>query len=328
MSKNSSNKNFDYASAPYNFIPFPDKVAYRHNINDLTHDKFYKNLKSGYIEYSIKTLTPLFVDNGKGEFFKINDEYVIPAGTVRGKVYSNAEILSSSYPRFIKDKMFWHRGCFEDTVLKDVYEKKVKPNKNDKINKYVRAGYLKRENGKWIIQPTVKVGEKNFEIIKEERLTYLRKYLNDNSYMYMDNKYKEDTKKDFWKEIDNLRKQKYKKEQLLNKYLNTGFKPYFKNVVYWVSDENVNIKCILGNKYKKFENTKYGMLMNSNNLSYKQVHYLIYEEDEKAYPIEIQQHIINQYNINVKLRQNGEIKGFNSSEIKKRKRNAYILYSR
>ena len=50
MSKNGSNKNFNYASAPYNFIPFPDKVAYRHNINELTHDKFYKNLKSGRSE--------------------------------------------------------------------------------------------------------------------------------------------------------------------------------------------------------------------------------------------------------------------------------------
>lgn len=319
MGKDKNNKDFKYASAPYNFIPFPEKIVYRRDAENITHEKNCENLKKGYIEYSINTLSPLFIDDGKGDFFKINEKYSIPSGTVRGKVYSNAEILSSSYPQFIKDNQLWHRGCFEDTILKEVYNKRVKPNPNEKINQYVQSGYLKIQNDKWIIQPTVKLGKKNFEIIDEQKLIHLKKYLNTKCYMYNDEKYNKDTSKDFWNEIYKLKKQTHEKFKLLRKYANKGFQPYFRNVTYYVSGENTHIKYILGDNYKKFNNTKYGVLMNSNNLSCKQVHYLIYEEDVNANPIEIKQDIMDQYNINVKLRQDGEIKGFNLGDIKRRK---------
>ncbi|EPS52105.1 hypothetical protein CFSAN002368_11576 [Clostridium botulinum A1 str. CFSAN002368] len=89
------------------------------------HNVFEKGLKTGYIDYLINVETPLFISDGEKEsdFFKVNGEYRIPGSTIRGKVRSNAEILSCSYPEFIENKKLWFRGAFSKDVLKDMYKK-------------------------------------------------------------------------------------------------------------------------------------------------------------------------------------------------------------
>lgn len=174
-----------YARAPYNFIPFPEKIVYRHTIlskykdeedKGITilpkHNVFEKGLKTGYIDYSINLETPLFISNGEEEsdFFKVNGKYTIPGSTVRGKVRSNAEVLACSYPEFIENKKLWFRGAFSKDVLKDMYKKVVLPDETGQISDYVKAGYLTRKGDKWLITPAKQINNKFFTEIHESKL--------------------------------------------------------------------------------------------------------------------------------------------------------------
>lgn len=228
----------NYASAPYNFIPFPKSVVYRHfikgcieesdmpkleakDIDELIyHDKFYSNLKTGYIDYKIVTKSPMFVGDGKGNFFKVNDRCTIPGATMRGRVRSNAEVLSCAYPEFINDKKLWYRAPFSNSkdVLKTLYNNTLfsKP-KNPKITDEVKAGYLTNTSGRYRIIPAVedKFG-RSFRDINEGVLrNKLKKTgVKDEliNYMYLLNR-----DSDLWNKIDELKFEKKKLRKELKK---------------------------------------------------------------------------------------------------------------
>lgn len=181
MKKNE--KNFlKYARAPYNFIKFPSEVKYiEKKLPD--HNKFYENLKTGYIEYEIKNETSLFIGAEKNEnessSFEIDNKKVIPGSTMRGKIRSNAEILSFSYPHFIDKARFTYRDLAGETVLKEEYSKRLLLNEGSKnINYKVKVGVIKRINEKYILYPSKKIKfiqneeekEKRFFTIDEFRL--------------------------------------------------------------------------------------------------------------------------------------------------------------
>ena len=79
----------------YDFIPFPEEVYVPAENND----KAY----SGYIIYSLSNETKLTIGNGEDGIFTINGKTVIPGSSIRGRIRSNAEILSCAYPRFVSD---------------------------------------------------------------------------------------------------------------------------------------------------------------------------------------------------------------------------------
>lgn len=222
-------KKYEYASAPYNFIPFPEKVVYRHSIfecdrNNIiqgydidvlpSHDRFEANLKTGYIEYMIDVKTPLFISNGKREFFSVNGEYVIPGSTVRGKVRSNAEVLSWSNPEFIKDGKLWYRGAFSGDVLKKMYEEFLFPNENSKINDKVKAGYLINKYGEYKIIPAKEDAyQKSFKPVHEKNLVkQCKKMVINNEIHFMYSLEYEENKlnpqKDSWNRFDELKHNK------------------------------------------------------------------------------------------------------------------------
>jgi CRISPR-associated protein (TIGR03986 family) len=326
---------YEYASAPYNFIPFPDKVVYRHYIKEYMdnscedelddlknksidelpyHDKFYKDLKSGHVDYIIKTQTPMFIGDGSGNFFKVNDTYTIPGSTVRGKVRSNAEILSWSYPEFIEDKRLWYRGAFSDDVLKKIYRKVLLPEKNSKINDNVKAGYLTNENGQYkIISAREDKNHKTFRSIHEGELCRecgkIKKDSELISFMYFLN-YNENPEKNSWNKFNKLKNEKKslenelkkkignkedkelnirinkiekEKKDILKNSTNRYYKPYHCNIKYKIDKDNkLEITDI-----KKFDyDENYGILMNSNKIkgSNKQNHYIIYAPDLNGKP--------------------------------------------
>ncbi|WP_051542274.1 TIGR03986 family type III CRISPR-associated RAMP protein [Clostridium lundense] len=349
-------RGYEYASAPYNFIPLPKEVVYRHrfsNINteeidkELRHDIFDSESKSGYIQYSIKVETPLFIDNGKENFFKVGNKEVIPGSTLRGKVRSNAEILSYAYPKFIESKKLWHRGCFESTKLKHVYYKTIKLSKKSRINDYVKAGYLKREKGKWVIYPALEDKDKrSFRTIHEKDVKNLIDEFPENLLMY---KSIEDKPiNEFWKELD---KKKNERKDLLKKKVNTRnidddikkllrdqknyeFKFYYMYVNYSINGENKKIaKLEIIENYNKLDKKNkecIGMLMNSTNLGNKVHHYLIYEKDIKKVPKSISDEVLNQYKTNVRLKQENIVEDFElhdneSNNFYKEKPIFYIL---
>lgn len=225
----------NYASAPYNFIPFPKSVVYRHfikgcieesdksklkakDIDELVyHDKFYSNLKTGYIDYKIVTKSPMFVGDGKGKFFKVNNECTIPGSTMRGRVRSNAEVLSCAYPEFINDKKLWYRAPFSNSndVLKILYNNTLfSKTKNPKITDEVKAGYLINISGRYKIIPAIedRFG-RSFRDINEGDLRNKLKKLKVKdgliNYMYLLNR-----ESDLWNKISELKfeKKKLRKE--------------------------------------------------------------------------------------------------------------------
>ncbi|WP_283592006.1 TIGR03986 family CRISPR-associated RAMP protein [Clostridium butanoliproducens] len=361
MGNNNQNKE-RYARAPYNFIPFPKKIFYRHTILPEYEDKkgkgitvlpmhnvFEKGLKTGYIDYSINVETPLFISDGEKEsdFFKINGKYTIPGSTVRGKVRSNVEILSCSYPEFIEDKKLWFREIFLSDVLKDMYRKAVLPEKTGQISDNVKAGYLTRKGDKWFITPAKQVNNKFFKEIHESKLRDqyidMNKYVKNNIFMYEDVNKKSGerlwelfrNKKNEKKEINKIIKEKekelsikyhYKLKQQIKKLENQiknidgelknllinnerkGFKPYYYKASYHLKDNN-EIKITKVSESVKDES--YGILMNSSRLNYKQNHYLIFEKDTEKLEKEVRKELITQYKTSIQHRQKeAEVENF------------------
>ena len=105
------------ATAPFNFIRFPDEAYIRYKkAEDLPKfDKYYKDLNTGYIDYEFTCETPMFVGSEKKkdslnnidivDFFKNSDnKFCVPGSSIRGVIRSNTEILGFSYPEFVEDK--------------------------------------------------------------------------------------------------------------------------------------------------------------------------------------------------------------------------------
>ncbi|NFS04092.1 TIGR03986 family CRISPR-associated RAMP protein [Clostridium botulinum] len=357
MRNNSQNKE-RYAKAPYNFIPFPEKIFYRHTIlpkyeekegKGITilpkHNVFKKDLKTGYIDYSINVETPLFISDGEKEsdFFKVNGEYTIPGSTVRGKVRSNAEVLSCSYPEFIENKKLWFRGSFSKDVLKDMYKEDVLPEKTGQISDNVKAGYLTRKGDKWFITPAKQVNNKFFKEIHESKLENqdinMDKDIRNNILMYefidkrsnkslwklignnknekkeinkrikeKGKKLSKEEKQELEKEIDNL---KSDIKRLLKNNERKAFKQYYYKALYHLKDNNEN-KITRVSESIKDENC--GILMNSSRLNCKQNHYLIFEKDTEKLAKEISKELIAQYKTSVQYRQKkAEVENFEIS---------------
>lgn len=322
----------NYASAPYNFIPFPKSVVYRHFIKDcieesdkpklkakdidelVYHDKFYSNLKTGYIDYKIVTKSPMFVGDGKGNFFKVNNICTIPGATMRGRVRSNAEVLSCAYPEFINDKKLWYRAPFAktDDALKELYRSALALNKKGaKITDKVKAGYLTNKNGKYTIIPAVEdESGRSFRDINEGELRNKLKKIEVKDglvkYMYvlgsgsglwkevgklkfdkkrLKKEFKEKMKYGNKKQLNEERKKeentiKYKIRELFKCNEKRQYEPYFVSLAYEIDNQYNELKINSISKFEYDENC--GILMNSSkvNGSNKQNHYIIYKPDE------------------------------------------------
>jgi CRISPR-associated protein (TIGR03986 family) len=328
---NNQNSNDNYACSPYNFIPFPKTYIYRykslddipnHNnrlglyndSNNQANDKgesIEKNeeLLSGVIDYSIRCHTPLFISDGNEDnpnFFTINDEYVIPGSTLRGKIRTNTEILSNSYPEFVENQKLWFRGLADKSKkVRNDYQNLLKNNsKNNEITEitnFVKAGYLiKNESNKYEIIQAFGYKDKNgnehsFRLVKEP---YLKKKIKDRKYkdIFM---FRDDTP---WGDINDIKQNKgipkFEKQRriggILRRYQNFSYMSYFVNVDYSVDYKNELLDIKIKNDQK--EN---GMLMNSSSMGSKQNHYLIYQKDESKSKLEIEDKIIDSFLTNV-----------------------------
>ena len=340
-------KDYNYASAPYNFIPFPKKVVYRHKVSkkneevvledlsvsgeNICHNSYKENKKTGYIRYKIKVKTPTFIGDGKGEIFKINGQPVIPGSTIRGKIRSNAEILSCAYPEFVENKKLWYREVFSKGNLKTKYMNRIKPD-GAKIQERVKAGYLVKVGNAYRIIEAKE--DENGHSFKEVNEYELRQAVENNKvhhglekeiFMY------ELRDEHLWSKIQNLKNEKkpknkelkllYEKnstvklnfeeqerkesleedikkiEEDIKKLLKNNevksFTPYFCNILY-NKDKNIIEKIV-----RKTEESGYCILMNSSRLNYKQNHYIIYEENpDKSRNVDNE--IVNSFKTNVK----------------------------
>src|SRR5271157_3826787 len=119
------------ASAPYNFVPLPEKVvpAVSNALEDLPdHDKYYSERFSGYFDVTLTTCSPLYIrgpmlsedfqsqEQGPQvkttpEFFHTGDERkpVIPGSSLRGMLRALLEIVSYSKVQWVSEKQLFFR---------------------------------------------------------------------------------------------------------------------------------------------------------------------------------------------------------------------------
>lgn len=183
-----------YVGAPYNFVSF-SKDVYEYPQGKLTpHNQMTDNLYSGEIDYRITAETPVIVDDGSGHFRKDSaGRYAIPGSSIRGLIRSNVQILglSSIYDDIDDYALMYRNVAFgaQKQRYNDVLGSKIMNVKTGTGTKQVniltnvKAGYLSRESGKYLIYRTrteeikKELGAMNYYVLSERRIVedYLKR---------------------------------------------------------------------------------------------------------------------------------------------------------
>lgn len=175
--RNVSNKNAGKTShqgvgtAPYNFVPLPERIVMRYNsIDELpTHDasrKEDRDLLSGEITFKIVAQNPILVadgmqDDGPRKFVKnVNGMYEIPGSSLRGLMRNVVSVLSlSDWTEQMDDERFFYRSVGESSSTIGKHYKQVLNvstnivnNKRESVPQNVKAGYIaKMKDGNYCI---------------------------------------------------------------------------------------------------------------------------------------------------------------------------------
>lgn len=168
------NKRKRVGTAPYNFVPLPEKIIDRYSsISKLpTHnakDDRDKHLLCGEVHFDIVAKSPILIadgnaENGEGRHFVKNacNEYEIPGSSLRGLLRSTMSILSlSRWTDQIDDEIFYYRTVGESssklaTTYKNILDvdQKEHRGKMTSIERNVRAGYIvKNDEDNYVIYP-------------------------------------------------------------------------------------------------------------------------------------------------------------------------------
>lgn len=164
------------ATAPYNFVPLPNRVFVVENGIEVNgkkirpwkmHDQFVYGARTGWIDLEITTLTPLFIRGGiieKGgvwdkrdarlrpePFTSSNGRPTIPGSSLRGMLRTLVEILSFSKIKPVTDEKPFFRTVAADRVGNAYRNRMVRGN-----NKPI-GGYLRRRGNEWTIVTAAEV---------------------------------------------------------------------------------------------------------------------------------------------------------------------------
>lgn len=153
------------ASAPYNFVPLPEKIIPAvPDASDLPdHDRYYRepDYHSGYFDVTLTTVSPLYIrgpiaatDLPRQEekeikdnpaFFHTGDETrpVIPGSSLRGMLRVLLEIVSYSKMKWVSEKQLFFRTV-DGTALGQYYR--------SRMGGRVKTGFLIRQDDKYKIK--------------------------------------------------------------------------------------------------------------------------------------------------------------------------------
>ena len=196
------------AIAPYNFVELPDTVV---NAEDLpSGNRYHSERHTGRIECTLTTESPLytrcgwhpddFAEHGEKAFQELPDEMknkrasffinpktkkpTIPGSSIRGMLRTLVEIMSFSKIDRVSDE---HRLFFRAVAsnpTKESWGKKYKNHVEPVEPEKVKAGYLKKDNQGWYIQPAKTNKGKTFAWVRETSVNLQDfKQFNDNNYM-------------------------------------------------------------------------------------------------------------------------------------------------
>lgn len=165
------------ANAPYNFVPLPNKIL---TVNDgfevngkkeklwEKHDKYVPGTHSGWIDLTLKTLTPLFI---RGPITKVGEGWdnrdslmraepftnkdgvpVIPGSSLRGMIRSLVEVLSFSKIAQVTDEKPFFRTFDTKSRIGQEYVSRMLVGGNKPS-----GGFIAKIDEKWFISPAVEV---------------------------------------------------------------------------------------------------------------------------------------------------------------------------
>lgn len=168
--ENNNTKPSKYVGAPYNFVKLSKQVIKKYDSADNMpgHDLISDELLSGEIEYTVTPETDIFIGGTDGKNFYRSDsgKLAIPGSSFRGLMRNNVQILGQcSIGDDIDDYRIMYRNIAGKGALKDYYtkilgvkSKQTVGETNERttvsICENVKAGYLCRENGGYVIYGT------------------------------------------------------------------------------------------------------------------------------------------------------------------------------
>ena len=326
-----------YVGAPYNFVPFSDKV-YQYPDKKLTaHNDMKEELYTGEISYEITAHTPIMVGSGKKQdeaelFYKdAQGRYAIPGSTMRGLIRNNVQILGlSGFGDDIDDYALMYRDVANrgpdkkryqdilgaDTLPIDAGGESVSIG----VLKNVKAGYIAKEAGKYVIYQTKKdsvkkeYGAMNYYVLSEKKIVhdYLSSKKNGTKFRYEffvkngksimqhDLQPFQRIPKTGKPEKGNVRWQGIK-----NKY----YCPYFEKVSYEITKEKDVTAVGKPEKYKTL-----GYVMSTGKMNDKKAIYIIPDIDKSKEKIVIPDKDVHAFNTDLEKKKN-TLKQFGGKEF-------------
>lgn len=303
-----------YVGAPYNFVSFSNDV-YEYqpgqlaNQGELSDERF-----TGEIDYELTAKTPIMVDDGTGHFHKNEyGQYSIPGSTMRGLIRNHVQILGlSSMADDIDDYALMYRnvanGKEKDRYTAVLDAKTVSDDgKNISVLLNVKAGYLAKENGKYVIYQTEKdfikpaYKEMNYYVLSERKI--ISNYLSakksrgtfDYSFFMQDGKciLQHNLNKPFEKYTDRNGKLHYKGDE------SKWYEPYAKEVSY----ELAGVKDVIA-VGKPGMYSKEGYVVSTGPMKEKKAVYIIPKIDYTKEAIEIPEADVRAFRIDYEKKKN------------------------
>lgn len=152
------------ANAPYNFVPLNKKIVKSDFSNkEVPFDKYHLNMKTGYIEFNITTLTPMYIRDNKNvdagedefnpEFFSPgNGKLRIPGSSVRGLIKSMVEIVSYGKFGSYDDISLYFRSFDKSSLSKEYKDFGLNAFKNGNSSYEMGCGVLKKRGMQYLIE--------------------------------------------------------------------------------------------------------------------------------------------------------------------------------
>lgn len=177
-----------WATAPYNFVPLPDKVVTLAENEIPNHDVYAKGTFSGMFDCKLVTRTPMYVramqskelfdaigetpfymltpaqQERVAQFFTLYDADcpVIPGSSLRGMLRALIEIVGYAKMQDVTNEPLIFRAVGDTTSLGELYRDAVMqtdaapPNDRRKFfTPRIQAGFLERIGNEWQIRPAV-----------------------------------------------------------------------------------------------------------------------------------------------------------------------------
>ncbi|UHA72133.1 hypothetical protein [Paenibacillus sp. 481] len=162
---------------PYDFVPFAEEEnrIYPYECteqnNNLPKHNDFQGL-SGTIDYEITPYSDLAIEVRT----TWNEELFFSGSSIRGKIRSNAEILSASYPEFIDRSEMVYRDISSPLYRNRAQSQHGIPNRASRdlgIERTIQVGFLRKIGNQFYVTPAKKFDDKYFLSIKEHRLMHM-----------------------------------------------------------------------------------------------------------------------------------------------------------